>query len=319
MRGRLVMPVLWVTQSLIGCVDYDKYARERSPLDASPEASADAGSIPDSEAGDGSPASPNAKDAGTDGAKGGNRTDGSLDATRDSPSDARTEHTGTPDSASDTGPESSVDGDARVVVQRTLTFDTVSEFREFSFVTPQPSNLVAAWEWIGAGNPRIREVNPVLAGPSTFPSGTFAIHEPHTLGDVEVSVRVWSTDIDSGGILLRYVDETHYYRFIVSEAAWVLARADGTSNHYLGCGGLCPAPFPTTPFQLNHDAPGNVLKFSAIGQTLQCWINGQLVATVTDTTYPSGKVGLYVRGLADANFDDMIIRGTLASASADSG
>jgi hypothetical protein len=58
-------------------------------------------------------------------------------------------------------------------------------------------------------------------------------------------------------------------------------------------------------------APGDVMKVTAVGHTIQVFRNGALVASVIDGTYTSGRVGfsgvVYSPGVAsDLKFDNFV-------------
>jgi hypothetical protein len=49
------------------------------------------------------------------------------------------------------------------------------------------------------------------------------------------------------------------------------------------------------------------LRFTVSGNTLQAYVNGQLIATASDSTFSTGKIGVYSH-LSKAYFDDVVVR-----------
>lgn len=196
-----------------------------------------------------------------------------------------------------------------------LTFDQVEDFLSFRFFTPSPNNGMGIWAWVPDDMSRLPEVRSYMLvvrpsqalGPLN-PSGTHALYEPggvaRSYADVCVSVHIRSDDPNSVGIVLRYVDQTHFYRLWVAEFGWDLARGDGDTMTIFACGGNGCAP--ATPYQFDH-SPGHKFTVSAIGNRIRAWVDGVKWADVSDSTYPAGEIGLYDRGNIKAEFDDFTV------------
>lgn len=100
------------------------------------------------------------------------------------------------------------------------------------------------------------------------------------------------------GILSRYVDANNFYRFYYSQSAgaWkFIKRLNGSwSTSLTG---------PVFTLNLNQDY---LVKVEVNGSTLKLSVNGVLQIETTDTSFVSGKIGLYIWH-AEANYDDIVV------------
>jgi hypothetical protein len=128
---------------------------------------------------------------------------------------------------------------------------------------------------------------------------------------VKVSVKLWSSADETGGVLLGYQDETHYIRFVSSATCWSIVHAYGTGSRILTSGGACIAP-AQTPYGLDH-SEGHRFVFEARRGVLTGWIDDEVMGTVDvglaseGGVLSEGKVGLFSMHLPDANFDDFVV------------
>jgi hypothetical protein len=120
--------------------------------------------------------------------------------------------------------------------------------------------------------------------------------------DYDVSVFFNATDDDAVGILARYVDEHNYYRFSVDNErsyARLVARIGGA--------------FVLLDEDL--DFPGYTqgvwteLALIVDGDSIEAYVDDELVLSATSSAHPAGAVGLYSWGNEDLYFDDWAVVG----------
>ncbi len=112
---------------------------------------------------------------------------------------------------------------------------------------------------------------------------------------VEVdATQVEGPDNNSYGLILRHVDDDHFYRFDISGDGYynIQKWVDGEPQ------GLIP---DWTPSEAIHQgAATNHLRVVARGPTMTFYVNGVELAQVEDGDYPEGRIGLVVGTFLDA-------------------
>lgn len=122
-----------------------------------------------------------------------------------------------------------------------------------------------------------------------------------TVADFEVEMSMRNSDNDALGMVFRWVDATHYYRFSMdSERGYRrLVVRDGVQW-----------------ITLWEDQLGYVtdrwyrVAIRAVGSDIELSIDGEWVASVADSRFGSGRCGPYVWGSDGALFDDFVVRPT---------
>ncbi len=150
------------------------------------------------------------------------------------------------------------------------------------------------------------------------PDSQTAITRPPNFDDitVESQVRVDTTDTDTGnyryGLVLRRVNETDYYAFVISNRSgmWQVLKSSPAGREVLVEGaaetlkGFAPKGF--TPDQ------SDSLRVDASGPNFAFHVNDEVVAQVSDSDYASGETGFYVETfdetLAHIHYDALTIR-----------
>ena len=189
------------------------------------------------------------------------------------------------------------------VTPGTVTFDRLDDYFAFRFRTPEPFAFgPGTWAYVPAPDGHLVQSAIVRGGVEDDYTGTDAIYEPSSFADAVVSVRTWSTEFGYAGLIARYVDETHFYRFRIkpdttTTPAARIEKIDGGTVTLLASSDT-PASFV---------APGTVLRFEVVENTLSAYAGGVLVAAATDESFTSGKVGLTCLNHGDVHFDDFIV------------
>lgn len=89
------------------------------------------------------------------------------------------------------------------------------------------------------------------------------------------------------GIWLRYQDENAFLAFIInSRGSYVISRWSDDRYHDL-------IPWTRTPAIRLRDNAANTLHVEITGDTFAFYINGQYMATVTDATWPDGRLAFF--------------------------
>lgn len=127
---------------------------------------------------------------------------------------------------------------------------------------------------------------------------------------VEVDVvKIEGPDDNLAGIICRMSqvgDSAFYYFFIITNSGYYsVGRAEGDRGILLGQTALAQSSAIKTGLAINH------LRADCVGSILSFYVNGFLVAQVTDTTLTGGEVGLIAGTFDEANvdmvFDEFII------------
>jgi hypothetical protein len=136
-------------------------------------------------------------------------------------------------------------------------------------------------------------------GSSDNSIGTFALYTKGSWTDYTASVNVTSADDDSIGVMFRYHDNANYYRF-----SW---KADNTRRQLekIRDGIVTVLAQDAVPY-----VPGRTygLKITAKDSALQVHIDGQLIFSVTDSTFAGGTIALYSCYNSGSAFDNVLVQ-----------
>jgi hypothetical protein len=129
-------------------------------------------------------------------------------------------------------------------------------------------------------------------------NGTFALYTKGSWSDYAFAVKLTSTDDDFIGVMFRYHDNANYYRF-----NW---KTNNTGRRLEKVrDGIVTV--------LAHDSQQYTtgrtygLKISAKGNSLQVHIDGQLIFSVTDSSFAGGAIGLYSCYNSGSIFDNVLV------------
>lgn len=120
--------------------------------------------------------------------------------------------------------------------------------------------------------------------------------------DIEtVTVKqVSGSPVTAYGIVLRHASAHNYYFFgIDSNSSWMFeVVVDGKATRLQDF----------TKSNLIHGGLNteNALSVTATGSTFDCFVNGQLLGTINDSTFESGKSGLAALGQIDVDFTNYL-------------
>lgn len=131
------------------------------------------------------------------------------------------------------------------------------------------------------------------------------------LGDVSITVdvkKLAGPDDNDFAIQCRYVDTENFYAFIASsDGFYGITKVVGGSQELIGQDEL----LPTDAIKTGADVT-NTIRADCVGSTLTFYVNGTQVASVQDTTFTSGDVGLMAGTFdtagTDILFDNFIVR-----------
>ena len=136
--------------------------------------------------------------------------------------------------------------------------------------------------------------------------GTFALYstgqgtETDRWTDYRVTMKIKSKDNDSIGVMFRYVDNNNYYRFSWDrqhKLSRLVKREDGVFNVLAN---------DTAAYEIGQTYQ---LEIIAEGTTLQVWIDGSLIFSVTDASFSEGTIALYSFYNKGSVFDDVLVEG----------
>lgn len=132
-----------------------------------------------------------------------------------------------------------------------------------------------------------------------------------SMTDVSISVdvkKLAGPDDNDFAILCRYVDENNFYAFLgSSDGFYGITKVVGGSQDLIGQDSLMPTEAIT-----KGEGVVNTLRADCVGSTLTLYINGTQIASVQDTTFTTGNVGLMAGTYDDAGtdilFDNFVVR-----------
>jgi len=158
-------------------------------------------------------------------------------------------------------------------------------------------------------------------GVTDYDSGTYRIFVDKTQHDywanpgrsftdaqVEVdATKVAGPDQNDFGLICRSQDTKNFYAFIVgSDGTYAIEKFSDSGSEILGSDAMQQSD------AIRQGAATNHLRADCVGDSLSLYVNGQLVHSVTDSSYASGDVGLiagtYDEAGADIAFDDLVVR-----------
>jgi len=116
--------------------------------------------------------------------------------------------------------------------------------------------------------------------------------------DYRITLNMESGDNGAIGVLFRYLNNNNYYRFSWDSGQGyrrLIKREFGEFTL------LAEDAVPYIPGQTYR------VEIVAQGSTLQILIDGALIVSVTDSSIPSGSIGLYSSGNEGSQFDDIVV------------
>lgn len=130
-----------------------------------------------------------------------------------------------------------------------------------------------------------------------------------TLGDVRIEVDAWKADGPDGdaAVICRYVDEGNFYILsITTDGYYGIVKYKDGEDTLLGSDSLqYSSQIKTEAGAVNH------LRADCVGDHLTLYVNGELLAEVTDADFSSGDIGLisgtYDEGGTDMRFDNLVV------------
>lgn len=130
--------------------------------------------------------------------------------------------------------------------------------------------------------------------------------------DVSVEVdatKVGGPDANLEGLICRYNESGgfKFYMFLIgADGYYIIARVDNGQQTGISSEQMLQSSVIRTGNATNR------IRADCIGPNLSMYVNGQLVATATDSTYSGGDVGLLAGTFdaagADINFDNFVVR-----------
>ncbi|MBE3067033.1 MAG: hypothetical protein IMZ73_06340, partial [Chloroflexi bacterium] len=138
-------------------------------------------------------------------------------------------------------------------------------------------------------------------------SDTYFFANPYQSFQNDVRIEVDATKIggpddNAFGVICRYQDVDNYYYFYISSDGYVGIGVDkaGTKTIISSSDGNL-----TSDSSVTQGAVTNHLRADCIGNTLTLFVNGTQVATVTDSTFTGGDVGLVAKTFSVGGTDIM--------------
>jgi hypothetical protein len=131
------------------------------------------------------------------------------------------------------------------------------------------------------------------------------------LGDVSIEVTALKVGGDRNnrfGVVCRAVDANNFYSFIISsDGFYGIGKIKNSSYALVGMDSLQPSKAILT------GSANNRIRADCVGEALTLYVNGEKLAEVQDSEFPSGDVGLiagtYEQPGTDIRFDDFIVKG----------
>jgi hypothetical protein len=103
------------------------------------------------------------------------------------------------------------------------------------------------------------------------------------------SIKVIGSPDDSFGLVCRAIDQENYYFLVISSDGYYgIGKVSNGIQELINMPGMLPSEIITQGKSKNH------LRADCIGDRLDLYANGQLLASVSDLEYTNGKVGLIV-------------------------
>lgn len=177
------------------------------------------------------------------------------------------------------------------------SFGTAASLTNWTFVDPGVALQEYRSVW-GVSEGVLRQEATAAAGNPNF-QDALAVTGPTSWTDYTISAKVYDLGNVTFGLIARRQGNSFYrYRILEEEsgAKQVLEKVvDGEVT-----------PLAETSGGYTHHQWYTVA-LSVTGATIQVTLDGQVVATATDTTLTSGQAGLYTMALGDIFFDDVVV------------
>lgn len=159
-------------------------------------------------------------------------------------------------------------------------FPVLRTFR-WQFIDEGNQNAPSAWD-VAEG--KLVQTSNISHSNASRAFGTLAVAHEHDWEDYRVTAVMRSSTNGHMGVIFRYVDDTHYYRFSLTAGGDKrLIRRNGNQIEELWS--------ESGGYLLNRDY---ALTVDCIGQRIMLYLNGVKLAEVVDTQgYSHGTVGLY--------------------------
>lgn len=110
--------------------------------------------------------------------------------------------------------------------------------------------------------------------------------------DVQIeadSIKVIGASDDAFGLVCRAIDQENYYFLVISSDGYYgIGKVSNGVQELIDMPGMLPSAIITQGKARNH------LRADCIGEQLDLYVNGQLLASVSDLEYTNGKVGLAI-------------------------
>lgn len=139
--------------------------------------------------------------------------------------------------------------------------------------------------------------------------GTYAYAGDSSWTDYQFEMDVFPTDDDTVFVMFRYVDDNNYYRFHISSQR-NFRRLEKKVN----------GVYTTITEDLTKGYAPNVwqhIQISMTGNNIQVSFNYQLIFSVTDTSFTSGKIALGTAASENCLFDNIVVGTSLRDPYAD--
>jgi len=139
-----------------------------------------------------------------------------------------------------------------------------------------------------------------------YEAGTYFIYNVDIGNDYFIQAKMSSADDDDIGLVVRYTDENHYYRF-----SWMLSGSVGGNRKLVlvngpNAGGSTNLEIATgIPYVINQKY---IVRLSVVGNLLEVYIDDVLIFSHTDNTLTTGKAGFYNWGNVGSYYDDVLIQ-----------
>jgi hypothetical protein len=133
--------------------------------------------------------------------------------------------------------------------------------------------------------------------PGPLQQGTIALLE-RSFGDLELSIRLASSEPGAIGALFRYIDSANWYRFSM--------EATTPYRRLVKCeGGVVSVLWQdSAAFSLSTD---HQLTLLADGRRLAGWLDGEQLFDITDAGPAAGRIGFYCRDNGGASFSQVVV------------
>ncbi len=164
---------------------------------------------------------------------------------------------------------------------------------DFAATTISPFWSIINGTW-GISSGTLRQTSNYYGTPIN--DGCYAITGSVLWDNSMISADIESTDDDQVGLVFRFQDTQNMYLFL-----WTLQTPFRALYKWVNGVGTI----------LASDSVGYVkntwyhVKMGGYGGNIGLWIDGQLVLSATDATWPSGKAGLYCRGNQNSLYDNV--------------